>query len=139
MKSAAKILLIAFVLNFFWEIGQVGLYAPHFEGAAGLARVHLWASFGDLFLTLFILSLNQAVFKRIFPGKELNRKRIAAMMCAGFAVAVLIEKFALESGRWSYSVLMPVIPFLGIGLMPVLQMTFIPVLALFLGSIKRRD
>ncbi|NTW14712.1 MAG: hypothetical protein HGA31_06855 [Candidatus Moranbacteria bacterium] len=46
----------------------------------------------------------------------------------GFFVAVVLERFALSVGIWSYGPFMPILPFLGVGLTPVLKMMILPVL-----------
>lgn len=47
----------------------------------------------------------------------------------GAMTATIIEWHALRTGRWTYNSLMPLIPWLGVGLYPVLQMAIVPVVA----------
>jgi hypothetical protein len=138
MKRIAKILLIAFVLNFIWEASQSFLYAPHFEGVGGLIKVHLRASLGDIFLVFLILALDIFIFGKLFSQKNLRRSRIIFIIFAGLIAGVAVEKYALAAGRWSYNDLMPIIPILGVGLAPSMQMTLIPALAIFLVSLKEK-
>jgi hypothetical protein len=130
----ARILLIAFVLNFLWEISQAFLYAPHFVGLAGLVRVHFRASLGDVVLVFLILMLDVFVFSKVWAGEKMNWKRAGLIIFSGFIVGVAVEKYALATGQWSYNELMPVIPFFQAGLAPVLQMTLLPAVSIFLGS-----
>ena len=43
----------------------------------------------------------------------------------GIVVAVLIELWALQTGRWAYTGAMPLVPFLGAGLTPTIQLGFL--------------
>jgi len=38
----------------------------------------------------------------------------------------------LGTGRWTYNDLMPILPIVGVGVWPVLQMSLLPALALYL-------
>ena len=125
---------IAFVLNLIWEISHSLLYAPHFAGIADFIKVHIRVSLGDTVVVFVILLLDIFIFSKIFSEKKLGRKRTISIMLSGFIWAVAVEKYALATGRWSYNDLMPIVPFLKVGLTPLLQMTLIPPLAIFMGS-----
>ena len=65
------------------------------------------------------------------------RRRGAAWACivAGGAISALaVEAFALRTGRWTYNDLMPILPIAGVGIWPVLQMSLLPPLALYLTA-----
>lgn len=126
MKKIVFIALISFVLNFIWEISQAFLYAPHYVGIAGLLTVHLRASLGDMLMIFIILSLDAFIFDRIFTRGKITIARLARIIFAGFLLAAIIEKYALATERWSYGPLMPIIPWLNVGLLPLLQMILIP-------------
>ncbi len=58
---------------------------------------------------------------------------IVSLVLLGAAVAVAVEWWALATERWQYAGAMPIVPFLQVGLLPVLQMTIIPpIVALWL-------
>ena len=54
----------------------------------------------------------------------------AATVIFGLGATVVIERVATAWGVWSYSVVMPVLPGLGVGMAPIVQMVAIPLLAL---------
>ena len=58
---------------------------------------------------------------------------LAAML--GAATAILVERFALQHGRWTYNELMPLVPLVRVGWWPVLQMAILPPIAM---AITRR-
>ena len=136
MKKILTISIITFILNFLWEISQAFLYAPHFVGTGGLIKIHIRASLGDLLIVFLILLIDAIISTRIFP-KENSKKRFVAIAITGFISAVIIEKYALTIGRWSYNPLMPIIPILNVGLIPILQMIILPVLIFHLQNNKR--
>jgi hypothetical protein len=134
MKRILFVSVITFISNFFWEISQAFLYAPHFIGIGGLIKVHIRASLGDLLIVFLILLFDTIVFKRIFSKRNFVMKRYAVMALLGFVLAVIIEKYALTTGRWSYNSLMPIIPLINVGLTPVLQMILLPSLVIFFSE-----
>ena len=52
----------------------------------------------------------------------------------GAAVGSPVEWYALASGRWSYTNRMPLMPALGIGLLPVLQLALLVPASIFLAA-----
>ncbi|MGB2791063.1 MAG: hypothetical protein WBC29_00745 [Candidatus Moraniibacteriota bacterium] len=124
--------LISFVLNFLWEVSQVGLYTPHFDGVLELVLVHLKAALGDvvIFLVLYVLV---GLFLRDSRWIEKNKiPPLFLLAILGGAFAVAIEKYALLTGRWGYSEFMPIAPFVGVGFSPVLQIIVLTPLTVFI-------
>ena len=56
----------------------------------------------------------------------------------GIVTAVGLEMWAIGQRRWSYNELMPVLPFVRVGLWPVLQMALVPAAALWLAERRVR-
>ena len=131
MKKIIAVISISFILNFIWEISQSFLYAPHYVGIGGLVTVHVQASLGDVLLVFIILMLDALVFGFDY-AQRISVRRLMMMTMVGFALAVAMEKYALFSGRWTYDSLMPIIPWLNVGLIPVLQMMLIPIGVIFI-------
>ena len=44
----------------------------------------------------------------------------------GMSVAIIMERLALDVGRWQYGPHMPVLPGLEVGILPVVQMALLP-------------
>lgn len=132
MKKVIAIYLItAFIFNFIWEMGQVAFYKPHFDGVLDLIIVHLRATIGDAIIFLFIYALASLILRDTRWILKNKTESLYLALTLGFIFAVAIEKFALITGRWGYSELMPIIPLVGVGLSPVLQLTILaPVVSL---------
>ncbi|NTW15665.1 MAG: hypothetical protein HGA38_04865 [Candidatus Moranbacteria bacterium] len=122
-QRIARFVVLSFSLNLVWEMSQSFLYAPHFSGSLEFIRIHVVAASVDVAFLSFIVWIGCAV-----SGMRLGNGliRMAATALVGFTVAVVIERVALAAGMWSYGIYMPLLPFFGVGLAPILQMTVIP-------------
>lgn len=92
------------------------------------------AAIVDGAIVLGIAVAGTAVFRRREWFRPLRIASILFTGAAGGTIAVLIEYFSLKAGRWDYGPLMPIIPSLGVGLVPVIQMMILPLLAYRLAS-----
>ena len=116
--------LAAFALNLVWENGQGFLFA----GYAGPLR-HFWTCFvgtlGDLVIVAAIYGAVALLWRDPAWYRRMSMGQVGCAVVLGIAIAVAIEARALASGRWAYDG-MPLVPFTGIGLVPVLQMVILP-------------
>lgn len=131
-KVIAIYLIIAFILNFIWEMSQVALYKPHFDGVFDLVLVHVRATIGDIIIFLIIYAIVALALRetRWVLGNKILPLILASIF--GFIFAIAIEKYALITGKWGYGELMPIIPFVEVGLTPVLQLTILVPLVSFI-------
>jgi len=123
----ARIFVWAVLLNFAWEMGQ----SPAYTGVPST----LWSmvqecgvhSLLDGLIVLGIFGGGVVLFRRC---DWLRRPGLAGyfwMGTAGFLVSVVIELNAVyRLGTWGYGEAMPLIPGLGVGLLPVLQLLVLP-------------
>jgi hypothetical protein len=125
LRLAVHVAVVAWPINFGWEMAQAYLYAP--MGTIGKATWEcVAASFGDVFIVLAIAGITSLVFG---GTGWLVQRRPAAFATAAFlgaAVAIVIEWRALGAGQWAYSPWMPILPGIGVGFVPVLQMMLLP-------------
>ena len=113
MKKLLLIFLCAFALNWIWENLHSRLYYLP-SGEPITQYILLRATFFDaIFITLL-----GALFLKVPFLKE--RKWYSLIF--GFIAAFIIEKYALQTGRWAYNSLMPIIPLLNTGLTPTIQL-----------------
>jgi hypothetical protein len=52
----------------------------------------------------------------------------------GMLLAIGMERFALDVGRWQYGQHMPLLPGLEVGVLPVVQMGLLPLLSVVLAG-----
>lgn len=125
-RSIIRIFVVAVLFNYPWEVGQSSLYA----GMNDLGAM-LWHCFppslGDGLLVLLIYGVGWAVLQRrdwLFqPGITGHLLTLAA----GLVIGIAIELIAVHLlGRWEYTDRMPRLPLLNVGLVPVVQMIFLP-------------
>jgi uncharacterized membrane protein YadS len=96
------------------------------------------ATFGDvaivvaIFVAVALAWGDFAWHRRVSPGQSL------VAILVGTVIAAAIEYRALTGGRWAYGA-MPLLPFTGIGLLPVLQMAILPPLVFRLMRAVGRD
>jgi hypothetical protein len=116
LKKYLYIFIIAFALNLFWENAHAFLYI-HYKGDAITEYVLFRAALFDA----VIITLCAYLFLTIFALK--NKLWIMSLVLVFFAIG--LELWALKTGRWAYVGSMPLIPFLGIGLTPTVQLGLI--------------
>ena len=127
-----------FATNFLWEVLQSPLFAP----MGSTLGEGMWRCFraglGDGVIILLIAAAVGFLLGRRdwFLDGEVTGYLLATVFGSVFAVA--IEWSALRSGRWSYRSSMPVIPGIGVGLVPVIQMTLLPILAYRIAALWLR-
>ena len=124
-QAWSLIFAIAVAINYPWELGQTPLYARvNFP-------VALWhcfvASLGDGVLVLFIYAAVAVSVRSSSWYERSDVRTYVAMAVAGLAVGVAVEWWGLHvAKRWQYSELMPTIPGVGLGLVPIVQMLVLP-------------
>lgn len=123
----------SFFLNFFWEVIQTYFYTMRDAPFSTMLYGWLHCTLGDVFLTLgsfWVISIfnrNRRWFLR------LNRLNLIAFIMIGMIATVISERVSVHIYRsWSYNKLMPIIPWLKIGLTPFLQWMIIPPVVLLL-------
>lgn len=66
---------------------------------------------------------------------RLNKKDIFVLATTGFFFALGIEWRALLFAEWNYAPAMPIIPWLNVGLTPVVQMTMLLPLSFYVAKL----
>ena len=123
MQKLFYIFVLSLGLNIVWENAHAFLYASY-QSAPITEYILLRAAVGDAIM-LTILAITFLYF-------DFFRKRIWLVIPLGILVAILIELYALNTGRWAYNEYMPLIPFLQLGLTPTIQLGFLGYLTLLL-------
>lgn len=126
LRALIPVFVVAFLLNFAWELAQVPLY----EGVGRDLQSFLGclsAAVGDaVFISVVYLAL--AAYHGSYRWAERRTwKDLLAVLGAGMLFAVGAELVATQLGWWTYSSSMPVVPVLGVGLSPFVQLGFLGV------------
>jgi hypothetical protein len=118
----------AFALNWLWEIVQMPAYELPARPSISTALANVVPSLGDVAITFAVYGVCAFVAGQWRLAGRWNEYAAAAFL--GGACAVAYEWRALASEWWSYSDRMPIVPLLGVGLWPLLQLTLLVPVAL---------
>lgn len=122
IKYILLLAAVAFILNYIWEMLQM----PFFAGMS-FSDPHAWlicarASLGDGVIVLVIFIFGRLIFKSWNWVYNVSLIKFLYLLFTGLSVSILIEIISLKYQRWSYSDLMPVIPNIDAGIIPIIQM-----------------
>lgn len=113
LKKLFTIFIVSFLLNLIWENSHSYLYVHYQNGPITRAILLRAALFDAVAITLLAV---------LFIGVAYFQKRKWYALPFGFLVAIFIEIYALQNGRWAYNELMPIVPLLNTGLTPTIQL-----------------
>lgn len=123
-----NVAIFAFLLNFVWEFAQ----GPLFEGMAlaghrQAIQVCARATAGDVGIALVAFwAVSWAWRSRRWILKP-TALQLAGFVAVGLVITVVMEWLSTRVlDRWAYAEAMPIVPGLGVGLIPVLQWVFVP-------------
>ena len=131
--------LASFGLNWVWEMAQMSAFAemagrPWQETLLPCTR----ASLGDVLATFAVYGVGALAAGQPRWGTTGRWNVYATAALLGGAWAVAYEWYSLATRRWTYTDRMPVVPVLGVGLWPLLQLTLLVPLAFWLAATWRR-
>jgi hypothetical protein len=136
-ETVAAIFAVAVLGNYPWELAQAPLYVG-MESFRTVAWHCFVASLGDGLLVLGIFATGWVALRRyrwfVRPGVQ----GYGVMLMTGLVLGIAIEWIAVHRlGRWMYTVQMPLVPGLAIGVVPVVQMLILPPVIFRLVAIWR--
>ncbi len=133
MKALVIISIISFLLHIVWE----NLQAPLYAGYVSFGQ-HFWlclyGTAGDVVITIVVFLLIALLKEDMDWIRSGTARDLFALAIIGFFVAVWIEHRALLFGTWNYAAAMPIIPYLKVGLTPILQMIILLPLSFLAAS-----
>jgi hypothetical protein len=116
VRTIGLIFSVSFALNFIWENVHSLLYTAY-QGGPITEFILLRATLGDAVM-LTVLAIPFIYIAAL-------RRRLWLVVPVGVALAVWIELYALGAGRWSYNELMPLVPFVQVGVTPTVQLALL--------------
>jgi hypothetical protein len=120
----------SFFLNMIWE----ALHQPAFAIPPYPFYLASICALGDLVITAAIYLLGALANGSWHWWKPRRPHVYFFVSLMGLVFAITTEWFALWTGRWSYSEWMPIVPFLRVGLLPMIQLSLITPLCFFLAA-----
>ena len=125
--------------HFVWEAAQLPLYTLWRTGTRReIAFALFHCTGGDVVITTATLAVATAL-ARAFRWPPFGWRMVFTAITLGAAYTILSEWLNVAIRRsWSYTAAMPVVPFLGTGLAPLLQWLIVPSLALAIIGYRYR-
>ena len=120
-------LLVSFCMNLIWELAQIPLYKGGKYSMGHIAFCSL-GSVADAIMTILLYLILVFVFRDIIWIKNTQWAKGLVIVCMGGFLAGLSEMRHLAIASWVYDAAMPIIPLTKVGLLPVLQFAFLPML-----------
>ena len=127
------IAVIAFSFNFIWELAQGPLYEG-FEYDWQHISFCALASVADMLMVLILLFGFGLVYKNVFWTRSMGINKIFPLIFIGSAGAILGEIWHTSRGDWVYAEAMPIVPWVNVGLSPLLQFAVLPYLIFVIGK-----
>jgi len=127
-----NIALTALLLNTIWEL----LHGPLYKGYQydwGHISMCLIAGVTDMLTTLIMLFGFGLFYKNIFWILKLSLSKILLIIVTGGTGTILLERWHIATGHWEYAENMPIVPWVEIGLTPLLQFTLLPLFVFVIG------
>jgi hypothetical protein len=121
MKKLLIIFVVALVLNIIWENAHSLLYSNYMDGQITEFILIRASLFDALVITIILLPF-------IYLNKLKNKTWLIIII--GVIVAVFNEWYGLNTGRWEYNSLMPILPIIKVGLTPTIQLAVLGYLLL---------
>jgi len=130
---------LAAIGHFFWEAAQLPLYTLWRTGTPheiAFALIHCTG--GDILITTVTLSAAVALAQYLrWPA--FGWRMVFTTIVLGAGYTIFSEWLNVEIRRsWSYTAAMPVVPFIGTGLTPLLQWLIVTTLALTVTGYRYR-
>jgi hypothetical protein len=134
-RHAALVYSVAVATNYVWEMAQMPFYVGmRFDDATTWLRCFL-AALADGGFAMSIWLAGALVFRSWLwinaPRRAPGRWTLALGL--GLAAAFGIELWALARHRWAYSPIMPLLPGLAVGVVPLLQMALLPPVSMLIA------
>lgn len=130
VKYITALTLVAFLLHIVWENAQAPLYSGY-QSFSEHFSICLVGTLGDVVITLSVLAFLWLLIK-----KDMSRPAdFLGLAIIGFIIAIAIEQNALLAGKWNYVLAMPIIPWLNVGLAPIVQMTLLLPLSFYVAGL----
>ncbi|MDR8391436.1 hypothetical protein NC796_09820 [Aliifodinibius sp. S!AR15-10] len=135
-NTTLHIVFWAFILHTVWEFTQCLFLYSMWDWPFWEATIWMWAAiFGDILIVLGIWKMTTLLMpsQHIQPS---NLKEYALLIGISFPLSIFLEWVAKVLDLWEYSSNMAVIELLNyqVGLSPILQITFLPALSLYLAE-----
>ena len=145
LRFLLNLFFVSFLLNFVWEISQMGFYSTLGMGSISDYRsfilTHWEVSLKDALMVVAMYLVIGVILRNCLPTRDVPKGQNWALTWnSGWLILlislpiwqVIIEYYSVYIyGRWSYAEAMPLV--FGIGAVPIIQMLILPSIAVLLS------
>ena len=125
---------LAFALHLVWESVQCPVFYVHGSYEVGWLGMVI-AALGDVAITWTIYIVVAALSRRWrWSNGPWSWAQILTMFASALALGFAIELRAQHTGRWVYKDIMPVVPYLDVGVVPLVQLLILTPLVVVLAT-----
>ncbi|MDX5420879.1 MAG: hypothetical protein LPK14_01380 [Hymenobacteraceae bacterium] len=133
LRVSGLVLAVGFLLNLIWENAQAPLYQEYRSFYESFSKC-LLAAVIDALVTLLLYLLFALFYQNLYWLSSAGTRTYLLLLVLGALLAIWFEKWALLVGQWSYTEAMPVVTVLDVGLPPLLQLMFLPILSIWIST-----
>ena len=134
-SPAFNVGIFALMLSLPWELGQMWLYTgsaqmSHLQGI----RICVTATAGDAVIMLIAFDVVALAARLPAWVRAPTMRQVSGFVAIGLVVTIAVEIVAARSNglfSWRYAPPMPVTPWFGVGLVPLLMWIVVPLLVLW--------
>jgi hypothetical protein len=135
LKYISIVFMFSFLFHLGWEWMQCQPYFIHAQSKPNLFSMII-ATLGDVLLTFIIFGLSAVVSQNEkLRSDKFILKILILIELFSLVLSVAIERYALSKNRWIYTDANPIIPLLGVSILPVLQLMLLSPLIYILSSL----
>ena len=138
-----RIAVWAFILNTLWEFAQCIYFYDMWSWSFWKSTVWMWtAIFGDVQVVLGLWKGASLLTAELGHFHRPSLAGYLVLLLLSFGASIVLEWVAIYLNLWNYDASMPVVEVLNhkVGVLPVLQITTLPALSVWLAGVwnKRR-
>lgn len=127
--------VVAFALHFAWENAQCMAFFVHASKTPTQVDM-VRATLGDVAMTwLAYAAVSLACRQWNWPFGKWAWKEWGALVGAALVLSVAVERYAIASGRWSYTADNPRVPGTDVSILPVAQLLVLMPLSFWLAAL----
>jgi hypothetical protein len=133
----SRIILWAFALNTVWEFGQCLFFYDMWSWPFWKSTALMWAAiFGDILIVLGLWK-GACFLNGLGQFHKPSSTGYLILLLLSFGASIVLEWMAIYFNLWSYDASMPMVEVLNhkIGILPVLQITTLPALSVWLAGV----
>lgn len=132
-KPEINLGFLSFFLNFFWEV--IHTYFYEFRESAFNHLIYGWlhCTLGDVIITVGAFWLVSLINRNRRWFLSLSRMNFVGFIMIGVVYTFFSEQANVHLYRsWAYNESMPIIPWTGVGLLPVIQWMVVPTVTILI-------